>query len=214
MAASVGADSRGRGTSVGAGEPASGPEPAQPGSPLPRPPGALNGPPPPPANRGRCGAAGPGGFRAIQSHLRAEGLGVPLSLLPPHPRILLSAPLVAPVSAGLGCPVLWAWAEGSRLDLEAEGLRESFLPCPHLSSSLPGVSPCDLPPHPPPPAPNPTRPAQIQSWLGPQAPHLWAGSALSCRPLTPESCFISSQESFSFPISCLIGSAIPDPAGS
>lgn len=75
---------------------------------------------------------------------------MPLSLLPPHPRILFSAPLVAPVSAGLGCPVLWAWAEGSRLDLEPEGLRESFLPCLHLSSSLPGVSPGVTSPHPTP----------------------------------------------------------------
>lgn len=43
-------------------------------------------------------------------------------------------------------PIFWAWAAEGRLDLEAEGLRKSFLPCPlHLIISgllsLPGGLP-------------------------------------------------------------------------
>lgn len=126
MAASLGADSCGPRTSRPLARARSRPD-------APTHDRALNGQPPPPANRGRRGAAAPGRLRGIQSRpLRAEVLGVPLRLLPPHPRILLSAPVVMPMSTGLECPALWAWAEEGSLDLEPEGLQKSFLPCPCL----------------------------------------------------------------------------------
>lgn len=60
-------------------------------------------------------------------------------------RVLLSTALIAPVSAGLECPLPWVWAEEGRLGLELEEAQEAIPSMPRPLISTTGPRPAALP---------------------------------------------------------------------